>query len=316
MPWMGAAISVGGSLLGGALGGSKEGQRDAEDAQAAAMRAQEDARRDSMEALSPYLNTGSAASLKLSQLLGIADPVGYAPKPTRQQFEDQAEHEHYLKYGGNYDRNSSMGTQNLKIDKRYKKAMEEWEKGKAAYIAANPNSQGEGELLRSFSNADFVKDPGYEFRLAEGEKGIQRQLSAMGGFRSGAALKAIDRYNQDYASNEFSNAYNRDAANKARTFSFLSGASGQGLQAAGTGANVNQNAANANQQAQLTTANNLYQMGQNREDNQFNAITSAIGNGIYAYNRNQGTTTANTDGSSWYSSASSKGNPQQWWEMT
>jgi hypothetical protein len=286
MTW-GAVASTGLSIAGSFLGGSKEGERDAEDAQAAAMRAQEDARRDAMEALAPYLNTGSAASQKLAQMLGIADPAGYAPKPTRQMFEDRVAHEHYKKYGQNYNRNSSMGTENMKIDKRFKKALAEWEAGKAEYLKANPNSQGTGELLRAFSNEDFVKDPGYEFRMAEGEKGINRSLAARGGFNSGAALKAINRYNQDYASNEFSNAYNRDAANKARTFSFLSGTAGQGLQAAGSAAGVGQNAANANQNSLLQTANNTYQMAQNREDNQFNAITNAIGNGIYAWERNK-----------------------------
>jgi hypothetical protein len=287
----GGAISVAGSMLGG---GSKEGERDAEDAQAAIMREQKDAKREAMAALAPYLATGSAASKKLAQMLGVADPEGYAARPSRENFKNQVENQHFMKYGGGYDRNSNIALETRKIDKLYNKAMADWEAGKKEYLAKNPNSQGEGDLLKNFSNEDFVKDPGYEFRQAEGEKGVKRQLSAMGGFNSGAALKAIDRYNQDYASNEFSNAYNRDAANKARTFSFLSGTAGQGLQAAGTAAGVGQNAANANQNAMLQTANNTAQMTQNREDNQFNAITNAVGNGIYAWERNKPVTGSGT----------------------
>jgi len=52
-------------------------------------------------------------------------------------------------------------------------------------------------------------DPGYGFRLSEGMKVLDRQAAARGGLMSGAALKAAQRYGQDYASNEFGNAYNR-----------------------------------------------------------------------------------------------------------
>lgn len=52
-------------------------------------------------------------------------------------------------------------------------------------------------------------DPGYGFRLSEGMKALDRQAAARGGLMSGAALKAAQRYGQDYASGEFSNAYNR-----------------------------------------------------------------------------------------------------------
>jgi hypothetical protein len=52
-------------------------------------------------------------------------------------------------------------------------------------------------------------DPGYGFRLSEGMKALDRQAAARGGLMSGAALKAAQRYGQDYASGEFGNAYNR-----------------------------------------------------------------------------------------------------------
>jgi hypothetical protein len=54
-------------------------------------------------------------------------------------------------------------------------------------------------------------DPGYNFRLGEGLKSLDRQSAARGGLISGGALKAAQRYGQDYASNEFGNAYNRMA---------------------------------------------------------------------------------------------------------
>lgn len=55
-------------------------------------------------------------------------------------------------------------------------------------------------------------DPGYNFRLGEGMKSLERNAAARGGLISGGALKAATRYGQDFASNEFGNAYNRMAS--------------------------------------------------------------------------------------------------------
>ena len=54
-----------------------------------------------------------------------------------------------------------------------------------------------------------MMDPSYKFRLGEGLKALDRQAAARGGLISGGALKAAQRYGQDFASTEFGNAYNR-----------------------------------------------------------------------------------------------------------
>jgi hypothetical protein len=304
----GAAVSVvGGALMGG---GSKAAERAAKDSAARAQFAQEQARRQSLELLDPYTDLGRNSSRKLSELLGVADPEGYAKRPELQDFEDQLRNEHFQKYGKDYQRNSNVAGQTVQAKQMYNEALKKWEAGKAEYEAANPNSGGSGNLLKAFTNEDFVKDPGYEFRQQEGNKALERSAAARGGLYSGAALKALDRYNQDYASNEFTNAFNRDAANKARTFSFLSGSAGQGLQAAGAGVNAGQNAANQNSQIQQNLGNNLSNMYQANADNQSNLFQSAIANGIYAYEKNKpvtgkqdggyGNTTNATGQQSWY----------------
>jgi hypothetical protein len=56
---------------------------------------------------------------------------------------------------------------------------------------------------------NMMADPGYQFRLSEGLKALDRQAAARGGLISGGALKAAGRYGQDYASGEYQNAYNR-----------------------------------------------------------------------------------------------------------
>ena len=57
-----------------------------------------------------------------------------------------------------------------------------------------------------------MMDPSYQFRLGEGMKALERSAAARGGLISGGALKAAQRYGQDFASQEFGNAYNRLAS--------------------------------------------------------------------------------------------------------
>jgi hypothetical protein len=55
----------------------------------------------------------------------------------------------------------------------------------------------------------LTMDPGYNFRLGEGMKALERSAAARGGLVSGATGKALTRYGQDFGSAEFGNAYNR-----------------------------------------------------------------------------------------------------------
>lgn len=56
---------------------------------------------------------------------------------------------------------------------------------------------------------EFTESPGYKFRLSEGEKAINRAAASRGMFDGGATMKALTRYGQDYASNEYDNFLNR-----------------------------------------------------------------------------------------------------------
>lgn len=72
----------------------------------------------------------------------------------------------------------------------------------------------------SFTGANLTSDPGYQFGLNEGNRGLTNSAAARGGLLSGAALKASTRYAQDYASTKFNESYGRalqtDTANKNR----------------------------------------------------------------------------------------------------
>lgn len=60
-----------------------------------------------------------------------------------------------------------------------------------------------------FGMSQFQQDPGYAFRLGEGQKALDRQAAARGGLISGNALRAAQRYGQDMGSQEYQNAFNR-----------------------------------------------------------------------------------------------------------
>ena len=53
------------------------------------------------------------------------------------------------------------------------------------------------------------QDPGYAFRLAEGNRALNQSAAQRGGLISGNALKAAQRYGQDMGSQEYGNAYQR-----------------------------------------------------------------------------------------------------------
>lgn len=119
------------------------------------------------------------------------------------------------------------------------------------------------ELNRSFGESDFKADPGYAFRMAEGQKAIERSAAARGGLSSGGTLKALTRYGQDTASNEYQNAYSRFTNDQSNRFNRLASLSGVGQASASNLMGANQNYGNQVSQNQLGmgNANAAYQMG-------------------------------------------------------
>jgi len=87
--------------------------------------------------------------------------------------------------------------------------------GELVGLGPNTNAMGYGSAVQPFDMSKFQEDPGYNFRLSEGLKALDRQAAARGGLMSGAALKAAGRYGQDAASQEYGNAYNRYRQNRA-----------------------------------------------------------------------------------------------------
>ncbi len=124
------------------------------------------------------------------------------------------------------------------------------------------NGTGEkGWLSKQFTEADMTKDGGYDFRMGEGQKSVGNQFAASGNLLSGAAMKALTRFNQDFASNEYNNAYGRFNNDQTNQYNRLAGIQVAGQNAInstnGLGGTIQGSAGNgASNMAALSTANN------------------------------------------------------------
>jgi hypothetical protein len=92
-----------------------------------------------------------------------------------------------------------------------------------------------------FGTSEFQADPGYAFRLAEGQKALERNAAARGGLISGGALKAATGYGQEMGSQEFARAreralsdYGTNVARSDTGYNRLAGLAGIGQTATST----------------------------------------------------------------------------------
>jgi len=276
-PWGALA----GGIIGGVMGaGSDSALSDAAKAQKEGVlyglmaSTKGNQRADKMQ--QPYRAGGKEAQNELMYQLGFGDPTAYAQ--TRGYFDPEQFKQFALTLAEQNIRDQRKNAKNsaktdqlvqnrlaelsAKIDKEgawnvYQKRLEAggnvngdfFRKRDASSSGANA---GYGNLMRDFTNEDFVKDPGYQFRLDEGAKAVQGSAAAQGGLLSGAAMKAMQRYGQVFGSNEYGNAYNRDTTNKTNRFNRLSGVIDNGMRAAGA---TGQIAVNQGQQANQTFNN-------------------------------------------------------------
>lgn len=109
------------------------------------------------------------------------------------------------------------------------------------------------DFSRDFTMADYRADPGYAFRLAEGQKALERSAAAKGSLMSGGFMKGLDAYSQGQASQEYGNAYNRFNSDRDRRFGRLSTLAGYG--------------SNANSQNAQGAMNYANQVGNNSMNN-------------------------------------------------
>lgn len=124
-----------------------------------------------------------------------------------------------------------------------------------AGLRALTKLEGEADYSPFTYNA-FTADPGYAFRLAEGQKALERSAAARGGLMSGATGKALTRYGQEMGSQEYANAFNRYQTERAAKLQPLQSLAGVGQ----------------------TTAQQISQAGQNMASNVGNIYTTNAAN--------------------------------------
>lgn len=157
------------------------------------------------------------------------------------------------------------------------------------YVEAGKNALAEYQKLapyQDFGMAQFQADPGYEFRMAEGMKALERSAAARGLLQSGGTLKGITQYGQNLASDEYANAFGRYLTQREARMSPYAYLTGVGqAAAAGQAANVG------------TTGANLAEIAMNRGNVQAagsmgaaNALAQGFGsaaNAVSSYYANQ-----------------------------
>jgi len=81
----------------------------------------------------------------------------------------------------------------------------------APYREAGVNALNDINGLLKDPNS-LSTQPGYQFGLSQGVQARDRSAASAGGLYSGATLKALERYGQDYGGTKLNEAFNRDAA--------------------------------------------------------------------------------------------------------
>ncbi len=161
--------------------------------------------------------------------------------------------------------------------------MQPWrDAGTTALGQLTTGTQPGGTFNRDFTMSDFQKDPGYDFRMAEGQKAIERSRAAHGMLYGGGTAKALERYGQDYASGEYTNAFNRYMAQRDAQYNRIAGISG-------TGQTATQQVGNQGVQTGAEIGSNIIGAGNARASGYVggaNAISGGVGQYL-GYNNNQ-----------------------------
>lgn len=259
---VGAAIGVGGSVVSGYLGA--EASEDASHAasQSAANSVAEQRRQFDLTRgdTAAYRDTGQNALYQLAQLFGL--PGRPAPQNTvpqassvpvqAQGFAGAMQPAPFVKGG------VSDGTM-MRIPP-------------GGSVPPTPASSGPVNAATPYSPTSFDPTsmlrsmPGYQFRLGESEKAMERMQAARGYSLTPRAAKEVGRYASDYASGEFGNLVESLFRLSGLGGSAVNTSASAGANAAGNIGNAYMNAGNAQANAAMNSGsawNNAIQGGLN-----------------------------------------------------
>lgn len=117
-----------------------------------------------------------------------------------------------------------------------------------------------GELTAPFTEETFRADPGYQFRLEEGERGLTNYLARQGLRDSGEARREFMRINQGYADQTYNDAFNRHWQENTNRFNVGNALAGYGERAIGRLANASQARGSGRAGVRMQAANAIANM--------------------------------------------------------
>jgi hypothetical protein len=251
---IGTILGIGGSLLGGMLGA-----KGSKDAAAAAAKGQEEAARINAEEQrrqfdfiqmqqSPFRQYGLMGLSQYAAELGL-DPRQFAPAPAMQM--------------GGYGQQVPAGTRTVSPTGQARSNLPPWlqaaqeESGLTGILgrtagfvqdAAQSTQAAQyspyDDMTRYYPSSvqgppsvdtfQLSQDPGYQFRLQQGEESINRANAASGGFFSGGRMMGLTDFSQGLASQEYGAAYARKQAEYSDRMNRLASMAGIGQTATNT----------------------------------------------------------------------------------
>lgn len=313
-----AAPMIGGMMAGDSAQSAEAAQTQGAGEANATLQANYDQTRNDFAG---YMGTGSAANNKLAGYLGLSNAgsgagAGMTAEQYRAQFLPQfttqttsSQPQKQLAYnraddtgqyavytdgtegpvggsapvsGGTISQVDEVGLNNA-----IQQALSQQQTAQQAGQQAAQSDPNYGMLTRQFDADALAKDlpyqNGLQWGLNEGTKGINNMAAASGSQLSGATLKALTRFGNDYATTKTAGAADRYSQRQNQIYGMLSGTSNSGQQAAGTVSQAGQAMAGgvAANQTGLGNARGASQIAQG------NALSNGISGAMSGYQTNK-----------------------------
>jgi hypothetical protein len=280
------AGAVAGPLVGGLLGSNASSNAADAQGKAAALsdKTQHDFYNQTRADNEPFRQNGVAASNALAYRLGLApNPTGGAqavnnsnsaqlraqllPQFTTQTavtptYDPNSNYEKGIGYANGIQIPTGFTGGGTTVDENGLSAAIAAQQGPQAQQTTTMGAGGDpnyGSLMRRFSASDLNSDPvyqsGLQFGLDQGQDGINRQAAASGSMLSGATLKALTRFGNDYGSTKAGDSYNRYNTDQTNQYNRLAGVAGSGQTATNQVGYAGTQAANSISQSQQGAGN-------------------------------------------------------------
>lgn len=196
-----AGATIGSSLIGSSASDAANSSAQHSAEQAQGQQAVQNARTYADTA--DYRYAGYGALDQINALLGITPraPLG-EPLDLRSQIRERLKPQYTGAYGGNMVNDPAL---DAAVDAEMAKIPADDPRR-----APNYGVSGVGQGVSTANALQALQSqPGYQFGFDQGQKAIDQSAAANGRLYSGATLKALQRYGQDYAGTKLGDTFNR-----------------------------------------------------------------------------------------------------------